>query len=65
MTHAEASVESLQAQLWSGAFDAAMFDEGVLSACIGQQLHDAAMALGQRWQQRPFPGSLTVEMSRL
>jgi hypothetical protein len=75
LTHAEAIVESLQAQLWSGAFDAAMFDEGVRSACLvrdcappvladgaGQQLYDAVMALGQRWQQLPFYASLILEM---
>lgn len=78
LIHAEAIVESLQAQLWSGAFDAAMFDEGVRSACLvractppqldagaGQQLYDAALALGRRWQQLPFHGSLALEIPLL
>jgi hypothetical protein len=75
LTHAEAIVESLQAQLWSGAFDQAMFDEGIASACAardcaapvlhdsaGQQLYDAVLALGQRWQALPFHASLTLEI---
>ena len=75
LTHAEAIVESLQAQLWSGAFDAAMFDEGVRSACAvrdcappvldsgtGQQIYDAVMTLGQRWQQLAYHGSITLKM---
>lgn len=78
LTHAEAIVESLQAQLWSGAFNAAMFDEGVRSACAmrdcappelangaGQHLYDAVIDLGQRWQQVPFHGALRLEMPKL
>ena len=78
LTHAEAIVESLQAQLWSGAFDATMFDEGVASACAirgcrapvlaigaGQLLYDAVIDLGQRWQRLPFHGSLLLEMKTL
>jgi hypothetical protein len=78
LTHAEAIVESLQAQLWSGAFDAAMFDEGVAGACAvrdcappvladgcGQKLYDAVIALGQRWQALPFHTALTLEMPHL
>lgn len=78
LTHAEAIVESLQAQLWSGAFDQAMFDEGVRGACAvrdclrpvlekgsGQQLFDAVLALGRRWQAVPFHASLTLEMHRI
>jgi len=75
LTHAEAIVESLQAQLWSGAFDAAMFDDGVASACAvrdcappvldagaGQQLYDAVIVLGRRWQALPFHGAMTLDM---
>jgi hypothetical protein len=78
LTHAEAIVESLQAQLWSGAFDPAMFDEGVQGACAvrdcappslpegaGQQLYDAVVALGQRWQAVPYHASLALEMPGL
>lgn len=73
--HAEAVVESLQAQLWSGAFDEALFLDGVRSACeargrsvpelapgAGQTLFDAALALNARWQQVPFHGTLELEM---
>src|SRR4051812_10933366 len=73
LTHAEAIVESLQAQLWSGAFDQAMFDEGLRSACAmrdcapptlaagaGLQLYEAVVALGQRWQQLPSHASLIL-----
>lgn len=78
LIHAEAIVESLQAQLWSGAFDDAMFDAGLQSACAvrdcappvlahgaGRQLYDAVVALGQRWQQLPFHATLMLEMARL
>ena len=78
--HAEAVVESLQAQLWSagadpGAFDEAMFLEGVRSACAvrgrsvpilppgaGQTLFDQALALDARWREVPFHGMLELEM---
>jgi hypothetical protein len=73
--HAEALVESLQAQLWSGAFDAALFSEGVRSACetrgrsvpaldagMGEALFEQALALNARWQQVPFHGTLALEM---
>jgi hypothetical protein len=74
--HAEAVVESLQAQLWSGAFDEALFLDGVRSACevrgrglpvlpdgIGQTLFEQALALNARWQQVPFHGMLELEMT--
>ena len=73
--HAEAVVESLQAQLWSAAFDEALFLEGVRSACevrsrsrpqlpegCGAAMFDQALALNARWQQVPFHGSLELEM---
>jgi hypothetical protein len=76
LAHAEAIVESLQAQLWSGAFDQDMFQEGINGACLvrncappilhehaGQQLYDAVLALGQRWQALPFHASMTLEMT--
>jgi hypothetical protein len=74
--HAEAVVESLQAQLWSGAFDDAMFLDGVRSACAargrgvpalpagaGAALFEQALALNARWQQVPFHGTLELEMA--
>lgn len=73
--HVEAIVESLQAQLWSGAFDTAMFDEGVRTACtgrgrsvpalpanIGRQLFDAVLLLDERWRQVPWHGTLELEL---
>jgi hypothetical protein len=76
--HAEAVVESLQAQLWSGAFDEALFLDGVRSACeargrgvpalaagIGGMLFEQALALQARWQQVPFHGQLELEMPAL
>jgi hypothetical protein len=76
--HVEAIVESLQAQLWSGAFDAAMFDEGVRTACtgrgrsvpalpadIGRQLFDAVLLLDERWRQVPWHGTLELELPDL
>jgi hypothetical protein len=73
--HAEAVVESLQAQLWGGAFDADLFREGVRSACqargcsvpaldagAGAALFEQALALNLRWQQVPFHGTLALEM---
>lgn len=77
--HAEAIVESLQAQIWSGTFDLAMFHAGVEAACsmrsipapdLGQtdpeeELYGAIMQLSQRWQSVPFHGSMELEMSHL
>jgi len=76
--HAEAVVESLQAQLWSGAFDEALFLDGVRSACevrsrrvpalppgLGKVLFEQAQALNARWQQVPFHGTLELEMTDL
>lgn len=73
--HAEAVVESLQTQLWSAAFDDALFIEGVRSACAmrgrgvpqlpegcGAAMFGQALALNARWQQVPFHGSLELEM---
>jgi hypothetical protein len=73
--HAEAVVESLQAQLWSGAWDEALFIDGVRGACeargrgvpalppgAGRTLFEQALALNARWQQVPFHGALELEM---
>jgi hypothetical protein len=79
LIHAEAIVESLQAQLWSGGFDADMFASGVEGACaarrhsfpdlamidVREQLFERTLALGQRWQQLPFYATLELEMSGL
>jgi len=77
--HAEAIVESLQAQLWSGGFDEAAFHEGVRAACaarstgapdlhavdIEQQLLGGVIALNARWQQVPFHASLELDMPHI
>jgi len=76
--HVEAIVESLQAQLWSGAFDTAMFDEGVRTACTGRgrsvpalpadagrRMFDAVLALDARWQQVPWHGALELDLPDL
>lgn len=78
-THAEAIVESLQAQLWSGAFDAAQFDDGLCGACavrgspvpdlvgadVGEQLFAAVLALATTWQAVPSHGTLELDMPHL
>lgn len=78
-THAEAIVESLQAQIWCGAFDESAFMDGLEAACamreraapaldgldLEQNLFGAVMELGQRWQQVPFYGSLELEMKNV
>ncbi|PQP01101.1 hypothetical protein C5614_06055 [Massilia phosphatilytica] len=76
--HVEAIVESLQAQLWSGTFDPAMFDEGVRTACTGRgrsvpalpadsgrRMFDAVLALDARWQQVPWYGTLELDLPDL
>lgn len=73
--HAEAVVESLQAQLWSGTFDEAAFLDGLRDACqargrsvpvlaagTGETLFGQALVLNTRWQQIPFHGTLVLEM---
>lgn len=76
-THAEAIVESLQAQLWSGAFVQAMFDAGLESACamrgcaapvfdhpaVARGLYDAVLELSQRWQAVASHNTLTLEFA--
>lgn len=77
--HAEAIVESLQAQLWSGAFDPGQFVEGVRGACetrgrpapelagvvAEEQLYGAARALAAQWQDVPPHGTLELEMKHV
>jgi hypothetical protein len=76
--HAEAVVESLQAQLWSAAFDENAFLEGVREACAargrsvpalapgsGQKMFEAALALDARWRAVPFFGTLELDMPDL
>ncbi|SDG27422.1 MULTISPECIES: hypothetical protein [unclassified Duganella] len=76
---AEAIVEGLQAQLWSGAFDEAAFMEGAAAACTARNklpfdfgilavdlkttLYDRALALNEQWNNAPFYSTLTLEFS--
>lgn len=78
-THAEAIVESLQAQIWSGRFDGDMFLAGLEGACamrgravpdlgavdVEQALYGEVIALSQRWQGVPFHSTLTLDMPGL
>jgi hypothetical protein len=71
---AEAVVEALQTQLWSGCFDVEAFLDAVKSAsaargrpafdcsCIDPEglLFDSALALLERWNQVPFHQSLEL-----
>lgn len=77
--HAEAIVESLQAQLWAGVFDAQQFLDGLTAACAARQhsvpnlamlgsydeLYQRVILLGERWQEVPYFGSLELEMSHV
>ena len=72
---AEAIVEALQSQLWSGSFDMAAFSEGVRSACAARkkpafefagidpctQLFDSALELNARWELVPFHQGMFLE----
>jgi hypothetical protein len=72
---AEAAVESLQAQLWSGVFDAEAFFAGMEAACamrnaaapnlgginLERDLYKAALALSAHWQQVPFHGEMELK----
>jgi hypothetical protein len=63
--HAESIVESLQAQLWCGAFELTLFLEGVRTACLARDctqpdlscvdpeldFYQEALDLGRRWQE--------------
>lgn len=76
---AEAIVEGLQAQLWSGTFDREAFLAGATSACTarGKQpfdfarlgidlkatLYDRALALHETWHATPYYSTLTLDFS--
>jgi hypothetical protein len=76
---AEAIVEGLQAQLWSGTFDEEAFLAGAASACTARDkppfdfaalnldlktaLYDRALALNERWNATPHYSTLTLEFS--
>jgi hypothetical protein len=78
-THAEAIVESLQAQLWNGAFDPGQFAEGINGACaargrgapdlsgidVEKVLYGGVLELNTRWQQVPYFGTLELDMPHL
>lgn len=77
--HAEAIVESLQAQIWSGAFDADMFFAGLESACavrecaapdlsridVSEVLHGGVLAMSERWQRVAYHAALDLDMPGL
>jgi len=76
---AEAIVEGLQTQLWSGAFDLEAFLDGAASACVArdkppfdfsrlnidlkQALYDRALELNHQWNAAPYYGTLSLEFS--
>ncbi|MYM68966.1 hypothetical protein GTP45_19300 [Pseudoduganella sp. FT55W] len=76
---AEAIVEGLQAQLWSGAFDEEAFLAGAAAACTARNkppfdfgklaldlksiLYDRALALHQQWHSTPYYSTLSLEFS--
>ncbi len=76
---AEAIVEGLQSQLWSGQFDLDAFLAGAASACAARDqppfdfsrldidlkraLYDRALELHQQWTAAPWFGTLSLEFS--
>ena len=76
---AEAIVEGLQAQLWSGAFDEAAFLAGAAAACaarnkppfdfsqlampVKEMLYDRALALHEQWHAAPYYSTLSLEFN--
>jgi hypothetical protein len=76
---AEAIVEGLQAQLWSGAFDEQAFLDGAAAACTARSqppfdfgalaidlraaLYERAQALDAQWRAAPYYSTLTLEFS--
>jgi hypothetical protein len=73
---AEAVVEALQAQLWSGTFDTEAFLEGARLACVARDkptfdfaaidpkiLYDRALELFERWQRVPFYQSIELDFA--
>ena len=79
MAQAEAIVEGLQAQLWSGAFDEQAFLAGAASACTARDkqpfdfgkigidikaaLYDRALSLNEKWISAPYFSTLSLEFS--
>jgi hypothetical protein len=77
--HAEAIVESLQAQLWAGSFDAPQFMEGLTAACAARghavpdlaalaspkELYRRALALNEQWQNVPGFSALELHMEHV
>jgi hypothetical protein len=77
--YAEAIVESLQAQLWAGSFDAQQFLEGLRAACaarghgvpdpaasaFAEDLYWRAIALEGQWQSVPWFGTLELDMQHV
>jgi hypothetical protein len=71
---AEAMVESLQAQLWSGVFDGDAFHSGLEAAClmrgvpppewvtvdIENELFQSATRLSEQWVAQPFHSEMTL-----
>lgn len=78
-SQAEAIVESLQAQMWSGRFDIDMFFAGLEGACsmrgcaapdlqgvdVEKVLYGGLMALSRQWQALAFHSALELEMPGL
>ena len=76
---AEAIVEGLQAQLWSGAFDEEAFLAGAAAACSARNkppfdfsrlaldlktaLYDRALALHHQWHTAPYYSTLSLDFS--
>jgi hypothetical protein len=73
---AEAVVEALQTQLWSGEFDTDAFLEGARLATAARDkpsfdfatidpriLYDRALDLLERWQRVPFHQSIELEFA--
>jgi hypothetical protein len=73
---AEAVVEALQAQLWSGSFDVEAFLDGVTSASAArgkaafafirtdpQSLYHSALTLLERWNQVPFRQNMELSFA--
>jgi len=76
---AEAIVEGLQAQLWSGDFNQEAFLAGAASACTARNkppfdfaslpidlkatLYDRALALNEKWNAAPYYSTLSLEFS--
>lgn len=74
---AEAIVEGLQAQLWSGVFDLDAFLSGAASACTARNrtpfdfgnfdvktvLYERALELSRQWSTAPYFSTMSLEFS--